>query len=99
MAVCFNSMSLPPDQELVENHERKAVLNTELSPGILKGLGNAERHFNDLETEYRKVASIWLLARFAGMGFILKANPPNVLGSVRKSPRLELEEDGDLTGF
>lgn len=62
MAVCFNSMSLPPDQELVENHERKAVLNTELSSGILKSLGNAERHFNNLENGVRKTC-VHLVAR------------------------------------
>jgi hypothetical protein len=42
---------------------------------ILKELGNSERHFNNLEAEYRKLASIWLLAGFAGMGFILKESP------------------------
>lgn len=99
MAVCFNSMSLPPDQELVENHERKPILDTELSWDILRELESAERHLNHLETDYRRLASIWLLAGFAGMGFILKGNPANVLRSVRKSLLLGLEDDGDLTEF
>jgi hypothetical protein len=90
LAVCFNSMSLPPDQELVENHERKPILDTELSWDILKELESAERHLNNLETDYRRLAS---------MGFILKGNPVNVLRSVRKSLLLGLEDDGDLTGF
>jgi hypothetical protein len=47
----------------------------ELAWDILKELGASERHFNNLEAEYRKLASIWLLAGFAGMGFILKENP------------------------
>ena len=50
-------------------------LDIELAWDILKELGSAERHFNTLEAEYRKLASIWLLAGFAGMGFILKENP------------------------
>jgi len=50
-------------------------MNLTLAWDVLKELGNSERHFNNLEAEYRKLASIWLLAGFAGMGFILKENP------------------------
>ena len=50
-------------------------MNLALAWDVLKELGNSERHFNNLEAEYRKLASIWLLAGFAGMGFILKENP------------------------
>jgi hypothetical protein len=46
-------------------------LSLELAWDVLKELTASERHFNNLETEYRKLASIWLLAGFAGMGFIL----------------------------
>jgi hypothetical protein len=31
-----------------------------------------EHHFNKLEAEYRKLASQWLLAVFAGIGFVIK---------------------------
>ena len=47
-------------------------LSLDLAWDVLKELTASERHFNNLETEYRKLASIWLLAGFAGMGFILK---------------------------
>lgn len=47
-------------------------MSIELAWDVLKELTASERHFNNLETEYRKLASIWLLAGFAGMGFILK---------------------------
>jgi hypothetical protein len=65
-------MSPPETQEVGRNHEK---INLTLAWDILKELGNSERHFNNLEAEYRKLASIWLLAGFAGMGFILKENP------------------------
>lgn len=54
-------------------------LSLEMSWEILKELGASERHFNGLETEYRKLASIWLLAGFAGIGFIIKQNPELVV--------------------
>jgi hypothetical protein len=34
---------------------------------------NSERHFNELETEYRKLASTWLLGALGAIGFILQA--------------------------
>lgn len=37
---------------------------------ILAELGVQERHFNDLESRYRTLASTWLLATFAGLGVI-----------------------------
>ncbi|MFT4217475.1 MAG: hypothetical protein QM619_09885 [Micropruina sp.] len=37
---------------------------------VLVELGVQERHFNDLESRYRTLASTWLLATFAGLGFI-----------------------------
>ena len=33
-------------------------------------IGGIERHFNDLQSKYRVMASTWLLAAFAGVGFI-----------------------------
>jgi len=38
---------------------------------VFTELGVAERHFNDLQTRYRALASTWLLASFAATGFIL----------------------------
>jgi hypothetical protein len=34
-------------------------------------LGNYERHFNEMQSRYRALASTWLLATFVGGGFIL----------------------------
>jgi hypothetical protein len=33
-------------------------------------LGVSERHFNELQSRYRSLASTWLLATFAGIGFV-----------------------------
>lgn len=38
---------------------------------VFTELGVAERHFNDLQTRYRALASTWLLASFTAAGFIL----------------------------
>jgi hypothetical protein len=38
---------------------------------VCEELGTAERHFNELESRYRTLASTWLLATFAGVGFVL----------------------------
>lgn len=35
-------------------------------------IGQAERHFNDIEARYRLLASTWILAAFAAMGFVCK---------------------------
>ena len=37
---------------------------------IMKEIGNFERHFNQLEHQYRVLASTWLLAVFSGTGFL-----------------------------
>ena len=34
-------------------------------------LGAMERHFNELQSRYRALASTWLLAAFGGIGFVL----------------------------
>ena len=47
--------------------------------GIVKALDDREKHFNDLQVRYRTLASTWLLAAFAGIGFVLfseKGQPP-----------------------
>jgi hypothetical protein len=62
----------PPSKQETSDHSKGRPLSVELAWEVLKELGESEKHFNDLETEYRKLASIWLLAGFAGMGFILK---------------------------
>ena len=38
---------------------------------IAEEIGVQERHFNELQTGYRNLASTWLLATFAGMGFAI----------------------------
>ena len=36
-------------------------------------IGEAERHFNGIESTYRGLASTWVLASFGGMGFAVSA--------------------------
>lgn len=67
-------MTLPPKQETNSVTPNGRPLSLELAWDVLKQLGESEKHFNTLETEYRKLASIWLLAGFAGMGFVLGEN-------------------------
>jgi len=42
---------------------------------IMKEMYESERHFNQLETSYRILASQWLLAAFAGIGFVMTSDP------------------------
>jgi hypothetical protein len=65
-------MSTPSKPDESERPDSGAHANPELLWDMLKELGTSERHFNSLEAEYRKLASIWLLAGFAGIGFLLK---------------------------
>lgn len=37
---------------------------------MIQELGLMERHFNEMESRYRALASTWLLATFAGMGYV-----------------------------
>jgi protein-S-isoprenylcysteine O-methyltransferase Ste14 len=37
---------------------------------MLQEFGLTERHFNEMESRYRALASTWLLASFAGMGYV-----------------------------
>ncbi len=41
-----------------------------VSPLVLE-LGAYERHFNEMQSRYRSLASTWLLATFAALGFVL----------------------------
>src|SRR5262249_21477532 len=38
---------------------------------VVQECGEEERHFNQLQSVYRGIASTWLLATFAGVGYIL----------------------------
>jgi len=38
---------------------------------IVQELGNEERHFNQLQNQYRTLASAWILAMFAGVQYVL----------------------------
>lgn len=40
---------------------------------ITKQIGDKEEHFNNLQTEYRKLASTWLLAALGACGYILQS--------------------------
>jgi hypothetical protein len=42
---------------------------------MIAEIGNQERAFNTLEASYTALASTWLLATFAGVGFILTNQP------------------------
>lgn len=40
-----------------------------------KSLSDGQNHFNDLENKYRTLAATWMLAYFAGVGFLLTLDP------------------------
>ena len=42
---------------------------------VMKETYETERHFNNLETQYRILASQWLLGAFAGIGFVFVSDP------------------------
>lgn len=42
----------------------------DLAATLLAEISRSEQHFNTLEADYRKLASTWLLASFAAMGFV-----------------------------
>jgi hypothetical protein len=42
-------------------------------------LGAYERHFNEMQARYRALASTWLLATFAGVGFIVSQDKFEIL--------------------
>jgi hypothetical protein len=46
---------------------------------IITEIGTDERHFNDLQARYRRMASGWLLAIFAGIGFVIINSDPPVI--------------------
>jgi hypothetical protein len=41
-------------------------------------LGVSERHFNELQSRYRSLASTWLLATFVGIGFVASKETFNI---------------------
>jgi hypothetical protein len=40
---------------------------------LIEHIGDQEKHFNNLETQYRTLASTWLLAALGACGYVLKA--------------------------
>jgi len=48
---------------------------------LLNHIGDQEKHFNGLETQYRLLASTWLLACFGGIGFLLQSDNEFVVDS------------------
>jgi len=51
---------------------RKDSASEDLVWDIYKNLTEQCEHFNSIESTYRTLASTWLLAAFAGIGFVLK---------------------------
>jgi hypothetical protein len=51
--------------------EPKEKIITDRTWELYAEIGRAERHFNQLEHQYRLLASTWLLATFAAVGYIL----------------------------
>jgi hypothetical protein len=43
----------------------------QLAVAVLEEMGRNERHFNSLQSEYRKLASAWLLAALGAIGYVL----------------------------
>ncbi len=41
---------------------------------LMRGLEDREKHFNELQSRYRTLASTWLLAAFAGIGFVFSTS-------------------------
>lgn len=50
------------------------ILDNEQIWKMYAEVGTIERHFNDLQSRYRVMASTWLLAAFAGIGFVFSRN-------------------------
>jgi hypothetical protein len=53
-----------------------AQVDKELFERVMKmidQISDQEKHFNNLQAQYRKLASTWLLAAFAACGYILKS--------------------------
>jgi hypothetical protein len=44
---------------------------------IYSGIREYEQHFNQIQSNYRSLASTWLLATFAGIGFVWSVNYKN----------------------
>jgi hypothetical protein len=58
--LAYATKTLPKDDKEVEH-----IFN------IYTELGLIERHFNDVQSSYRRLASTWLLADFAAIGFVI----------------------------
>src|SRR5579864_2335412 len=41
---------------------------------MVEQISSQENHFNDLQTQYRILASTWLLASFGACGYVLKTS-------------------------
>jgi len=73
MALCRSSPRYEPDPRavvaLLTDIERDATFQRAWA--CFTEFGVAERHFNELESRYRALASTWVLATFVGIGFVL----------------------------
>jgi len=43
---------------------------------LFNEIGKAERHFNELQSNYRRIASLWLLAAFSAIGLVFSNATP-----------------------
>jgi hypothetical protein len=75
--------TIEDSQTRVNNETQLAQVGEGLSQDNVRQLvaeaGENERHFNELQSRYRTLASTWLLATFAGTGFFI-SNPDLKLG-------------------
>jgi hypothetical protein len=69
---------MAPEQNTTEDPVISKMQRSDLSFDqlieIYNHIGEEERHFNELEMEYRKLASQWLLVSLGAIGFILSKN-------------------------
>lgn len=58
----------------MKNEDEKCDQHLNRVLEVWKEISVTERHFNDIETQYRILSSQWMLGAFAGIGYILTAD-------------------------
>jgi hypothetical protein len=54
--------------------------NKQIVMDLVNHIGDQEKHFNGLETQYRLLTSTWLLASLGAIGFLLQADKQVLFG-------------------
>jgi hypothetical protein len=94
---------LPPDAPLTPTTSRKLGqpkkpktedLTIKTAISVIDEIGRNERHFNTLQSEYRKLASGWLLAALGAIGYVLLSTA----SSATKTDLLFITAIGSLAG-